>query len=252
MKKLLALLAPLLLLGASPNEYIPVVRPEIVATYPHDRTAFTQGLIHLDGALYESTGLEGRSVIRRVRLEDGAVVQETRLSPDLFGEGLVDWKNRLVSVTWTTGKGFVWDRKTLKQLKSFRYTGEGWGLTQDGRRIIMSDGTPQLRFLDPKTLKETGRVTVTAQGKPLTDLNELEYVKGEVWANIWQTDLVARIDPKTGVVTGWIDLTAISNASGRRSDQNVANGIAWDRKGDRLFVTGKNWPTLFEIRLPAR
>lgn len=249
MKRLLAALAPLLLLSATPAPE-PVVTPEIVATYPHDRTAFTEGLFYRDGTLWESTGLEGRSVIRRVRLEDGAVLQEAQIAPRYFGEGMVDWKDRLISVTWRTGTGFVWDTASFRQLRTFTYTGEGWGLTQDGRHIIMSDGTPNLRFLDPETLKVKHRLAVTAGGRPLRNINELEYVRGEILANIWQTDLIARIDPATGRVKGWIDIAALSFASGRTGPEDTANGIAYDKKGDRLFVTGKNWPKLYEIRLP--
>jgi glutaminyl-peptide cyclotransferase len=253
MRRLIACLLPLMLLGAAPRgdaETLPVARPVVVATYPHDRGAFTEGLLYRDGLLYESTGLEGRSVIRAVRLEDGTVVREARLADSLFGEGLVDWKDRLVSVTWRTGIGFVWDRSTFKRLRSFRYAGEGWGLTQDGRHIIMSDGSPVLRFLDPETLKLSRRLTVTAAGAPVRDINELEWVRGEIWANIWQTDMIARIDPANGRVIGWIDIAALSAVSGRRRADDVANGIAWDKAKDRLFVTGKNWGRLFEIRLP--
>ena len=245
------LLTPMLLSGAAPAP-LPVERPEIVRTYPHDRTAFTEGLFYRDGALYESTGLEGRSVIRKVRLADGAVLKEARIGSHLFGEGMVDWKDSLISVTWRSGIGYVWDRASFKQMRRFTYTGEGWGLTQDGRSIVMSDGTPVLRFLDPVSLKVTRRLRVTSAGRPVANINELEYVKGEILANIWQTDLIARIDPATGRVKGWIDIAALSAASGRRGPEDTANGIAYDKAGDRLFVTGKNWPILYEVRLPSR
>lgn len=225
----------------------------VVQRYPHDTGAFTQGLLYLDGALYESTGLEGQSRIRKVALESGRVEQQYSLPPVYFGEGLVNWKDRLVSITWRSGTGFVYDLKTLTLKSQWRYPGEGWGLAQDGKRIIMSDGTSELRFLDPETLAETGRVKVTDDGQPVGNLNELEYVKGEVWANVWQTDLIARIDPGSGKVKGWIDLAGILPASERVLGQtDVLNGIAYDAAGDRVFVTGKNWPALFEIKLEKR
>ena len=246
MRRLAALL-PLLLLGAAPA--IPVQRVEIVRVYPHDRSAFTQGLLFRDGKLYESTGMEGRSGIREVRLEDGRVLRQAAVPPPYFGEGLVDWGDKLVSLTWQHGRGFVWDRKTFRKLGEWRYPGEGWGLTHNGREIVMSDGTPQLRFLDPGTLKEKRRVTVTVNGQRLARLNELEWVRGEVLANVWMSDRIARIDPATGRVKGWIDLTPVTRRVPNRGYDDVANGIAWDAKGGRLFVTGKNWPVLFEVRL---
>jgi len=249
-----ALLAPLLLLlvGAAAPDGLPTVQPTIVATYPHDPTAFTEGLYFEKGNLFESTGLEGQSVIREVRLKDGKVLRETRIPAQYFGEGIVAWGGKILSLTWNDGIGMIWDRKTLRQTGSFRYQGEGWGLTHNGREIVMSDGTPVLRFLDPKTLKVKRRISVTADGHPVPRLNELEYVKGEIYANVWLTDRIARIDPASGKVTGWIDLSALSRASGRRGEEDVANGIAWDAAKDRLFVTGKNWPVLYEIRLPKR
>lgn len=225
---------------------------QVVARYPHDPEAFTQGLFFHDGQLYESTGLNGRSSIRRVELKTGKVVQRREVPADYFGEGMVAWKDRLVELTWRSGLGFVYDLKSFEPLGRFDYPGEGWGLTQDGRRIIMSDGTPQLRFLDPETLKETGRVTVMDEADPIGQLNELEYMKGEVLANVWQTDLIARIDPDTGKVVGWIDLTGLLPAASRGPGTDVLNGVAYDPIGDRLFVTGKNWPTLFEIKLVRR
>ncbi len=246
MRKLLAIL-PLLLLGAAPA--VPVHSVEIVRVYPHDRGAFTQGLLFRDGRLYESTGMEGRSGIREVRLEDGRVLRQASVPAPYFGEGLVDWGNRLISLTWQHGRGFIWDRKTLRKIGEWRYPGEGWGLTHNGREIIMSDGTPQLRFLDPTTLKEKRRITVTVAGQRLARLNELEWVKGEVLANVWMSDRVARIDPATGRVKGWIDLSAVARRVPNRGYDDVANGIAWDAKTGRLFVTGKNWPALFEVRV---
>jgi glutaminyl-peptide cyclotransferase len=232
---------------------LPVQGVEVKASYPHDPRAFTQGLLYLDGQLYESTGLEGRSTIRRVRLADGAVLQSKAISPELFGEGMVNWGGELISVTWQDQVGFRWDLKTFALRSSFRYPGEGWALTQDGKRLIMSDGTPNLRFLDPKTFKEIGRVRITAEGRPVTGLNEIEWVKGEVWGNIWQTNLIVRIDPKTGVVKSLIDLSALPETGRKPNIDAVPNGIAYDSQGDRLFVTGKLWPRLYEVRLaPVR
>lgn len=250
MKNLPALLA-LLLLGAS-NPAIPVERAEIVRAFPHDASAFTEGLLYLDGKLYESTGMEGRSSIREVRLEDGKVLRQAVIPPQYFGEGLVNWGDRLISVTWRHGVGFIWDRATFRRIGTWRYPGEGWGMTQNGREIVMSDGTPQLRFLDPGSLKELRRVTVTANGGRVSRVNELEWVKGDVLANIWQTDRIARIDPASGRVKAWIDLSSVVARVPRRGLDDVPNGIAYDGKGDRLFVTGKNWPWLFEIRTVRR
>ena len=241
------LLVLALTLGAS-QPSIPVQQAEIVRTFPHDRGAFTQGLLFREGRLYESTGMEGRSSVREVRLEDGRVLKQATVPPPYFGEGLVDWGGRLISLTWQHGRGFIWDRATLKPLGEWRYPGEGWALTHNGREIIMSDGTPQLRFLDPATLKEKRRITVTANGQRLSRLNELEWVKGEVLANIWMTDRIARIDPTSGRVKGWIDLGPLVRRVPNRGYDDVANGIAYDAKADRLFVTGKNWPLLFQIR----
>lgn len=249
MKRLLNLV-PLLLLGAS-QPAISIRQVEIVRAFPHDRNAFTQGLLFRDGRLYESTGMEGRSTIREVRLEDGRVLRQAVVPPPYFGEGLVDWGDKLVSLTWQHGRGFIWDRKTFRKLGEWRYPGEGWALTHNGREIIMSDGTPQLRFLDPNTLKEKRRVTVTVNGQRLSRLNELEWVKGEVFANIWFSDRIARIDPQTGRVKGWIDLTPVARRVPNRGHDDVANGIAWDAKSGRLFVTGKNWPVLYQVRVPG-
>lgn len=244
------ILSPLLLLlGAAPAT--PVTSVEIVRVYPHDRNAFTQGLLFRDGRLYESTGLEGRSTIREVRLTDGRVLRQAAVPPPYFGEGLTDWGDRLVSLTWQHGRGFIWDRRTFKKIGEWRYPGEGWGLTHNGREIVMSDGTPQLRFLDPATMKEKRRVTVTVNGQRLSRLNELEWVRGELLANVWMSDRIARIDPATGRVKGWIDLTSVTRRVPNRGYDDVANGIAWDAKGGRLFVTGKNWPALFEVKLTS-
>ena len=228
---------------------IPEYGYEVVHAYPHDPDAYTQGLFYLNGLLYEGTGLNGRSSIRKVRLETGEVLQKRDIPQQYFGEGIVNWKDRLFEITWQTQTGFIYDLTGFGLQRQFSYPGEGWGLTQDGKRIIMSDGTAQIRFWDPETLQETGRITVTDEGRPVTELNELEWIKGEVYANVYQTDRIARIDPASGKVVGWIDLTGILPAEDRLRQIDVLNGIAYDAKTDRLFITGKLWPKLFEIRL---
>jgi glutaminyl-peptide cyclotransferase len=229
---------------------IPVYEADIVHTYPHDTSAFTEGLFYLNGYLYESTGLEQHSSIRKVRLETGQIVQMIDIPAQYFGEGIVNWQGHLISLTWKSQIGFVFDLNTLKLQRQFKYLGEGWALTRNDRQIIMSDGTPELRFLNPKTLAETGRIQVTLEGKPLPNVNELEWVKGEIYANVWQTNSIVRIDPHNGQVVGVINLTGLLKPSDIVKGQtDVLNGIAYDAKGDRLFVTGKNWPKLFEIRL---
>jgi len=244
--------AALIVAAAPAAAALPVSGFKVVATYPHDPGAYTEGLFYLDGWLYESTGMQGRSGLRKVRLSDGAVVQAQALAPDLFGEGIVNWGDEIVSLTWRDQVGFRWDRRTFAVKSRFRYAGEGWALTQDGKRLIMSDGTPVLKFLDPVSLREMRRVTVTAGGRPIDNLNELEWVKGEILANIWQTNRIARIDPASGAVKGWIDLSALPEAAQPHDADTVLNGIAYDAKGDRLFVTGKDWPHLYEIKLTAR
>ncbi len=225
----------------------PVQGFKVAHTYPHDPDAFTQGLFFHDGFLYEGTGLRGRSSIRKVELETGKVLQQVDLPGEVFGEGITLWGDRIIGLTWQEGVAFVLDLKTFKLWRKFNYAGEGWGLTHNDKELIMSDGTPELRFLDPLSFKELRRVKVTADGRPIDELNELEWVDGEVYANIWQTDRIARINPKTGVVTGWIDLAGLLPQ--RRSSDDVLNGIAYDAKTKRLFVTGKLWPKLFEIQL---
>jgi glutaminyl-peptide cyclotransferase len=250
---LASLLAAVVLAPALSFAAIPVYGARVVHAYPHDRTAFTEGLFYLDGWLYESTGQGVRPAIRKVDLATGRVVQGRDIAPMFFGEGIVAWKGRLIELTWVNHIGFIYDLKTFQPLGSFTYPGEGWALTEDGRRIIMSDGTPQLRFLDPATLKETGRLTVTADGVPVKNVNELEWVKGEIYANIWLTNRIARIDPTSGKVVGWIDLTGLMSPQQVGEDADaVANGIAYDAAHDRLFVTGKLWPRLYEIRLVRR
>ena len=250
--RILVALAALAACGCSPVSQaggIPEYGYDVVHVYPHDPGAYTQGLFYLNGMLYEGTGLNGRSSIRMVRLETGEVLQKRDVPEQYFGEGIVNWKDRLLEITWQNQTGFIYNLATFAPQRQFSYPGEGWGLTQDGRRIIMSDGTAQLRFWDPETLQETGRVTVTDDGRPVTELNELEWIKGEVFANVYQTDRIARIDPSSGKVVGWIDLTGLLGAADRLRQVDVLNGIAYDDKMDRLFVTGKLWPKLFEIRL---
>ncbi len=242
----------LLLAGASASAEIPLYTVEVVHTYPHDPSAFTEGLFYLNGYLYESTGLEQHSSIRKVRLETGEVVKKIDIAPQYFGEGIVNWKGRIVSLTWKTEVGFVFDLASFKLERQWSYVGEGWALTQNGKEIIMSDGTSQLRFLDPDTLKETHRIEVTLQGKPVPNVNELEWVKGEIYANVWQTNWILKIDPTSGKVVGIIDLNGLLKKSDVTPGvTDVLNGIAYDAKADRLFVTGKNWPKLFEIQLKA-
>lgn len=226
----------------------PVAGYEIVRVYPHDPQAFTQGLVFADGFLYEGTGLNGQSGIRKVKLENGEVLQVQRLEARYFGEGIAVVGDTIVQLTWQAGAGFVYDRTSFERMRTFTYRGEGWGLAYDGTRLIMSDGTASLRFLDPKTLQETGRMEVKDGGRPVDDLNELEVVKGEIFANVWNHHRIARIDPKTGEVRGWIDLRGLLDPKDA-AGVDVLNGIAYDAAGDRLFVTGKLWPKLFEIRI---
>jgi glutamine cyclotransferase len=222
---------------------------DIVRVYPHDPDAFTQGLVVVDGRLFESAGRYGQSNLREVDLETGRVLRRQELEAKYFAEGLTVWRDALVQLTWTAGTAFVYDRDSFKLLRTRPYPGEGWGLTHDGRRLILSDGSPELRFLDPETFEETGRVTVRDGGQPIAKLNELEYVRGEILANVWETDRIARINPSSGDVTGWIDLSGLLAPGEVTSYEAVLNGIAYDAARDRLFVTGKLWPKLFEIRL---
>ena len=250
--RILVTIAALAAFGCGPASQaggIPEYGYEIVHVYPHDPLAYTQGLFYLNGLLYEGTGLNGRSSIRKVRLETGEVLEKHEIGEEYFGEGIVNWKDRLLEITWRSETGFIYDLASFATRGQFSYPGEGWGLTQDGKRIIMSDGTPELRFWDPETLREVGRVMVTDDGRPVPELNELEWIKGEVYANVYQTDRIARIDPSSGKVVGWINLAGILSAADRDRQVDVLNGIAYDAKGDRLFVTGKLWPKLFEIRL---
>jgi glutamine cyclotransferase len=228
---------------------IPVHSYRVVQSYAHDPGAFTQGLVIEKGVLYESTGRYGKSSLRRVDLASGDVLQMRSLPDSLFGEGIAVWKDRIVQITWRARTGFVYDRESFDLVREFRYETEGWGLAHDGKRLIMSDGTSTLYFIDPKSFEQIGRVAVYDADGPVALLNELEYIAGEVFANVLQSDQIARIDPRSGKVKGWIDLHGLITDEQRRVGADVLNGIAYDRSEDRLFVTGKNWPLLFEIEL---
>ncbi len=231
----------------------PVYTYQVVRTFPHDVGAFTEGLFYEDGVLWESTGLPGHSFVRREALETAQVLQQHDLPARDFGEGIVRWGGRLYQLTWQEHFGYVYNARTLTVRAQFHYPGEGWALTKDARHIYMSDGTADLRVLDPATMREVHRIHVTDDGRPVQNLNELEWVRGEIYADIWQTNLIARIDPATGHVVGWIDLAGLlprADVTPGRTD--VLNGIAYDAAHDRLFVTGKNWPKLFQITLKPR
>ena len=252
-------------------EAIPVYTYEIVNTFRHDGDAFTQGLIFKDGFLYESTGQEGDSSLRKVDLQSGKVLQKHKLDDDIFAEGMTVLNDKIYQITWQDNVCFVYNASDFKLLQELRYNGEGWGLTNDGTNLIMSDGTHLLKFVDPQTFKINRTIPVfQAPGKPLYLLNELEYVKGEIWANIWHSEetetgtmqgrmpnigkpnYIARISPESGKVIGWIDLAGISPEDSGKNQENTLNGIAYDEAGDRIFVTGKNWKRLFEIKLKAK
>lgn len=227
----------------------PVVGYRIVNTYPHDPRAFTQGLVFANDVLYEGTGLRGQSSLRKVDLESGNVLQIRELAARFFGEGITIYGKRAIQLTWRARVGFVYDKQTFQLLDTFNYSTEGWGITHDGRSFIISDGSSTLHLLDPQTFKEIGRIEVHTRDGPVSRLNELEYVQGEIYANIWKTDRIARISPQTGEVVGWIDLEGLLKPEDRHRRIDVLNGIAYDVKNDRLFVTGKLWPKLFEIEL---
>ncbi|ODP37313.1 glutamine cyclotransferase [Sphingomonas turrisvirgatae] len=228
----------------------PVEPARVIAAYPHDAGAFTQGLFFSDGRLFESTGQHGQSGLREVELKTGRVLREVKLARRYFGEGSTAWGKTIISLTWQHGVAFRWDRDSFRPLGQFSYTGEGWGLTHDASDLIMSDGSAELRFLDPATFAERRRIRVKWQGKPVRQLNELEYVRGEILANIWHSDLIARIDPASGVIKRFIDLSQVTASLKLRDSEAVLNGIAYDAKAGKLYVTGKDWPKLFEIALP--
>jgi glutamine cyclotransferase len=252
MRILAAMVMALMLVPQIPNgTNLPVFGYQVVRAYPHDPTAFTQGLQYVDGIFYEGTGLNGRSSIRKVKLETGEVLERRDVPSQHFGEGITIWKSDLIELTWQSEIGFVYDKNTLQQKRTFKYMGEGWGLTHDGTNLIMSDGTDRLRLLDPVTFAEKRRIQVMDGDYSVRNLNELEYVKGEILANIWQTDYIARIAPD-GHVVGWIDLSGLLSPTERvaaEASGGVLNGIAYDAAKDRLFVTGKLWPKVFEIKI---
>ncbi len=240
----------LVLLNDRPVNTTPVSYTyEVVKVYPHDKDAFTQGLVIDEGFLYESTGLYGNSTLRHVELETGNVLQIYALPPELFGEGITVFGDKIIQLTWRSQMGFVYDKHSFELLREFSYPTEGWGITKDDSQLIMSDGTATLYFLDPETFEKVGQVEVYDNG-PVTYLNELEYINGEVYANIWGEEKIAIINPQTGQVKGWIDLTGIYNQEDR-DPNSVLNGIAYDTEGDRLFVTGKMWSQLFQIKVIA-
>jgi glutaminyl-peptide cyclotransferase len=221
----------------------------VMHTYPHDPRAYTQGLVYVDGHLYESTGINGRSSLRMDDLATGRVLQSAPVPSQYFAEGLSNWGSTLVQLTWQSHVAFVYDRFSFRLLKTFHYDCEGWGLTQDGKNLIESDGTSEIRFFDPATFREVRHIMVKDRGQPVTELNELEYIHGQIYANVWHTERIVRISPATGQVLGWIDLKGILPDSERTDPEAVLNGIAYDAAHDRLFVTGKLWPKLFEIKI---
>jgi len=228
---------------------IPVYSYQVLNTYPHDQSAFTEGLVFEEGFLYEGTGLYECSDLRRVELETGKLLQVRELPNQYFGEGITIYENKIIQLTWKSHLGFIYDKYNFELLQEFHYPNEGWGITYDGKSIIMSDGTSTLHFLDPETFEEISRIEVCENNIPVTKINELEYVQGEIFANIWLTDRIARINPLTGRITGWIDLKGILNREDCSEKVDVLNGIAYDEKNNRLWITGKFWPKLFEIEL---
>lgn len=241
------------------NTYFPVTLSSpyhytyrVVNSFPHDPEAFTQGLVFENGTLFEGTGLYRQSTLREVELETGVVLRSLSLDSQYFDEGITIYNDQVVQLTWRSNTGFVYDKDSFELLQTFSYSTEGWGITYDGVHLIVSDGTSTLYFWDPVTFEEIGRIEVRDQYGPVSRLNELEYVGGEVFANVWYTDLIARINPHTGRVTGWIDLEGLLESEQGVGSAGVLNGIAYDAENDRLFVTGKRWPKLFEIELVAR
>ena len=222
---------------------VPIYTYKVINTYPHDNEAFTQGLVFEGGYLYEGTGRYGASTLRKVQLKTGKVVQIYKLPPQFFGEGITIYKNQIIQLTWQSQIGFVYDIKSFSLLRKFRYPTDGWGITHDGKQLIMSDGTATLYFLNPENFEKTGTLQVRDANGPVKNINELEYIQGEIYANVWKKNLIARISPKNGIVVGWIDLGGLCKWNG------VLNGIAYDREHGRLFVTGKRWPYIYEIKL---
>ncbi len=225
---------------------------QVVAKYPHSTQNYTEGFFYLDGLFYEGTGIKGRSAVLATQPETGKVVQRIALPPQYFGEGIVDWGPNIYEWTWQSHICFVYDRFSLQLVKQLTYTGEGWGMTHDAKQIITSDGTATLRFRNPSTFEETRHIVVKDGADLIEQLNELEYIKGEIYANVWHSDRIARISPRDGHVIGWIDLTGLLPAEQKIDDESVLNGIAYDAQHDRLFVTGKQWPAVFEIKVVSR
>jgi glutamine cyclotransferase len=238
--------------AAPTSEDIPTLSYTLVKAWPHDRGAFTEGLVFWDGMLIESTGLNGHSALRKVDLETGLVRQEVKLPERYFGEGIAVLGGRIFQLTWQSHLGFIYDVKSMIQEGDFPFTGEGWGLTTDGQSLIMTDGTNRIRFIDPSTFRVSRTIDVFAHGRPIENLNELEYVNGELYANVWRTEFVLEIDPATGRVLASIDFVGILPPADHARDTDVMNGIAYDAKDDRLFVTGKNWPKLFEVKVNSK
>ncbi len=235
------------------NQIVPIHGYQVVNTWPHDPHSFTQGLVFHEGVLFESAGQYGESSLRKVELQTGRLLQKIDVPRQYFAEGATIFNDKIYQLTWQNNRGFIYRTDTFEQVGTFRYDGEGWGLTNNEESLILSDGTSQIRFLDPETFAVKRTINVNDRGKSIRELNELEYVKGEIFANVWRTDRIARIDPQTGRILGWIDLSGIiSNADRGPDGDAVLNGIAYDEKGDRLFVTGKLWPKLFEIRLKPK
>jgi glutaminyl-peptide cyclotransferase len=237
------------ILGAGSAIAAPVAGYKVVATYPHSTESYTEGFFYLDGLFYEGTGLQGHSAVMAIQPQTGKTIQQLDLPSKYFGEGIVNWGSNLYEWTWQSHICFVYDRFSLRPVKQFTYTGEGWGMTRTAKEIITSDGTATLRFRDPGTFKETRHIVVKEGAKTINRLNELEYIKGEIYANIWHEDRIARISPQDGHVIGWIDLSGLLPASQKINEESVLNGIAYDAQHDRIFVTGKQWPTIFEIKI---
>ena len=233
------------------GEPIPVLSVSIVKTFPHDPKAFTQGLEYYGGFLYESTGLKGQSSLRKVDINTGRILRTTSLSPQYFGEGLTIFQGKIYQLTWLAKTGFIYDLQTFRKTGEFHYESEGWGLTHDEQSLILSDGTNQIQFIDPANFQVRRRLEVYAGREAVANLNELEYVNGQIYANVWHSPRIARIDPTTGQVLAWIDLEKIS-AKEQRDPEGVLNGIAYDREGDRLFVTGKDWAELLQIKIEEK
>ena len=225
---------------------------KVVAKYPHSTASYTEGFFYLDGIFYEGTGMSGRSAVLAIDPSTGKAAQRVDLPAPYFGEGIVDWGPNLYEWTWKSHVCFVYDRFSLRQLKQFHYTGEGWGMTRTAKELITSDGTSTLRFRNPETFQETRHVVVKDDGKPVDQLNELEFIHGQIYANIWHSDRIARISPRDGRVVGWVDLAGLMPEEQRVDAESVLNGIAYDAKRDRIFVTGKQWPAVFEIKVVPR